>query len=175
MSLRDSHFAYRNTSPTRLAGVIWRTKSQSRSDMSYGQRRHAGTGWGGSDAALSVWVVEQQEVKERTLAFQSLLFLRHPDIQSEVWRHPAATASTSPLESVRICGICVRIHCSAESRFRRDWSTDFADWHRLNSGTIARLRSRCEEARAVRQGDHFYPLALLHDLRPDPRIRVDLQ
>ena len=43
---------------------------------------------GGPDAALSVWVVEQQEVTEGALAFQSLLFLRHPDIQSDVWATP---------------------------------------------------------------------------------------
>ncbi len=43
---------------------------------------------GGPDAALSVWVVQQQEATEETLAFQSLLFLRHPDIQSDVWATP---------------------------------------------------------------------------------------
>ena len=42
----------------------------------------------GPDAALSVWVAEQQEVAEETLDFQSLLFLRHPDIQSDVWATP---------------------------------------------------------------------------------------
>ena len=46
-------------------------------------------GWrGGPDTALSVWVVEQQEVAERTLAFQSLVFLRHPDVQSDVGATP---------------------------------------------------------------------------------------
>ena len=43
---------------------------------------------GGPDAALSVWVVEQQEDTEDSLAFQYLLFLRHPDIQSDVWATP---------------------------------------------------------------------------------------
>ena len=44
---------------------------------------------GGTDTALSVWVVEQQEVTEETLALQSVLFLRHPDIQSDVWATPS--------------------------------------------------------------------------------------
>ena len=35
MSLRDSHFACRNTSPTRPAGVIQQAKSHSRSDINY--------------------------------------------------------------------------------------------------------------------------------------------
>ena len=39
---------------------------------------------GDPDAALSVWVAEQQEVMGETPAFQSLLFLRHPDIQRDV-------------------------------------------------------------------------------------------
>ena len=48
---------------------------------------------GGPDAALSVWVVEQQEVTEKAPAFQSLLFLRHPDIQSDVWATPPISSS----------------------------------------------------------------------------------
>ena len=48
-----------------------------------------GTWRGGPDAALRVWVAEQQEVTEDTFAFQPLLFLRHPDIQSDVWATPA--------------------------------------------------------------------------------------
>ena len=43
---------------------------------------------GGPDAALSVWVAEQQEVTLEKLTLQSLLFLRHPDIQSDVWPTP---------------------------------------------------------------------------------------
>ena len=43
---------------------------------------------GGPDAALSVWVVEQQEDTEDTLGIPSLLLLRHPDIQSDAWAIP---------------------------------------------------------------------------------------
>ena len=43
---------------------------------------------GGPDAALSVGVAVQQEVTEDALTFQTLLFLRHPDIQSDVWATP---------------------------------------------------------------------------------------
>ena len=65
-------------------------------------RDTTGSGLGGPDTALSVWVVEQQEVTEETPAFQSLLFLRHPDIQSDVWatlpprRRTYMPASMSP-------------------------------------------------------------------------------
>ena len=40
---------------------------------------------GGPDTALSVWVAEQQEVTGTGFPWQSLLFLRHPDVQSDVW------------------------------------------------------------------------------------------
>ncbi len=43
---------------------------------------------GGPDTALSVWVAEPQGVTGDTFAFQSHLFLRHPDIQSDVWATP---------------------------------------------------------------------------------------
>ena len=63
--------------------------------------------WGVPDAALSVWIVQQQEVTEETLAFQHLLFLRHPDIPSDVWatpppRHPAKLARTND-QSPLVC------------------------------------------------------------------------
>ena len=48
----------------------------------------SGSRRGGPDAALSVWVVEQQEVTQGAFDFRSLLFLRHPDIQSDVWATP---------------------------------------------------------------------------------------
>ena len=51
---------------------------------------------GGPDTALSVWVVEQQEVTGETLTIQSLLFLRHPDIQSDVWATPPQAQGTPP-------------------------------------------------------------------------------
>ena len=38
--------------------------------------------------------MEQQEVTGETLTIQSLLFLRHPDIQSDVW----ATLRSTPGE-----------------------------------------------------------------------------
>ena len=35
------------------------------------------------DTAMNVWLAEQSEVTEDAFTFQSLLFLRHPDIQSD--------------------------------------------------------------------------------------------
>ena len=49
---------------------------------------------GGPNAALSVWVVQQQGEMEDRLTFQSLLFLRHPDIQSDVWATPPTTSTS---------------------------------------------------------------------------------
>ena len=45
---------------------------------------------GGPDAALSVWIVEQQEVTGDTLALQSFWCLSHPGIPSDVWASPPA-------------------------------------------------------------------------------------
>ena len=56
--------------------------------LSWTDSMGVGPGQGGPDTALSVWVVKQQEVREDTLIVQALLFLRHPDIQSDVWATP---------------------------------------------------------------------------------------
>ncbi len=42
----------------------------------------------GLPPALSVCVAEKQVVTEDTFAFQSLLYLHHPDIPSDVWTTP---------------------------------------------------------------------------------------
>ena len=54
------------------------------------------TAWrGGPDTALSAWVAEQQEVTEDAITCKSLLFLRHPDIQSDVWATPRVPSHVS--------------------------------------------------------------------------------
>ena len=80
-------------------------------------RDTTGSGLGGPDTALSVWVVEQQEVTEETPAFQSLLFLRHPDIQSDVWatlppRRSVASRS-STLSAFSFLGSVLGLGCLA--------------------------------------------------------------
>jgi hypothetical protein len=51
-------------------------------------------------AALSVWVAEQQEVTQEAPADPSLLCLRHPDIQGDVWATPSREPFSDEYEAI---------------------------------------------------------------------------
>ena len=60
---------------------------------------------GDPDIALSVWVAEQQEVAEDAPASHHLVFLRHPDIPTDVWATPPPRVHGDTF----CCGCPVRI------------------------------------------------------------------
>ncbi len=67
---------------------------------------------------------------------------RHPAAHRKVLTAPVSTDLSQLLQSAKICAICGQTPVSEKGQWKRKWSTDYADWHRLKNSTSEGLWSR---------------------------------